>query len=140
MQVDHATYLHRLSRSTRSEDAFGLCVNVVGGAEDAARPAGEREDGPGKLAALKALAAAHPQLAAFGPHYDVPRDVYRTPTPEAPLVCEVNVHAGQAGKEAKWEDVDLVLDRCGSEDMYAWQASFELNGQTVTVPAMNAVT
>jgi len=34
----------------------------------------------------------------------------------------------------------LVLDRCGSEDMYAWQASFELNGQTVTVPAMNAVT
>ena len=70
----------------------------------------------------------------------MPRDVYRTPTPEAPLVCEVNVHAGQAGKEAKWEDVDLVLDRCGSEDMYAWQASFELNGQTVTVPAMNAVT
>ena len=50
------------------------------------------------------------------------------------------MHAGQAGKEAKWEDVDLVLDRCGSEDMYAWQASFELNGQTVTVPAMNAVT
>jgi hypothetical protein len=72
-RVFQTTYVHRLGRCTRSETASGLSINVLGGVEEATR------DDPTKSARLlqQLKDSREPALEAFGPHYDVPRDIYR---------------------------------------------------------------
>jgi len=66
--------VHRLGRCTRSETASGVSINVLGGAEELA----ERGDPYRSAKLLQQLKdSLEPALEAFGPHYDVPRDIYR---------------------------------------------------------------
>jgi len=137
-KVDATTYIHRLGRATRSETAHGLCINVVGGSEefapDSSGPSGHL------LAELQQLASSglNPQLAAFGPHYVVPRDIYREGTADAPLEMEVKVAveaanqkdgqaeaAGAGGGTAEaWKLLPVTVNKQG-EDIEGWTVNFE---------------
>ena len=111
------TYVHRLGRCTRSETAAGVCINIVGGQEELV--AGDANKGTRLLQALKT--SAHPNLRAFGQHYEVPRDIFRADT-----TMEVRVGDGN-GVPFKWVELPVTVNRSG-EDWMAWTVSFTYEG------------
>ena len=135
--VNPVTYLHRLGRGTRSETAFGLCVNVVGGLEEESDTKKGLKNGYKLLEELKAAAATDPALRAFGPMYEVQRDYYREATPDEPLEFEVNVHTKQPDKEPNWVFKPVTVHKHGSPDPNAWEVSFDFNGAEARVSLLH---
>jgi hypothetical protein len=80
-QLDIATYKHRMGRATRSEEASGVCINLVGSVTDTAAAlrrerhhrARTTNQVDNEVELLRQLANT-PELSQYGPQYIVPRE------------------------------------------------------------------